>query len=126
MNQSFFVLFVLGICIALLAVMIWGWVRWAKHREPRTAFSTLSLVGFILATASGLLAISAMLYARAGGGFLFYDPSLVRIYRLGVILSLAAMAFAIVGLWRPSPLRWHAPLCAVGTLVFWLAAAGSE
>jgi hypothetical protein len=67
-----------------------------------------------------------MLYARAGGGFLFYDPSLVRIYRLGVILSLAAMAFAIVGLWRPSPLRWHAPLCAVGTLVFWLAAAGSE
>lgn len=37
MNQSFFVLFVLGICIALPAVMIWGWVRWAKHREPRTA-----------------------------------------------------------------------------------------
>ncbi|HLJ29053.1 MAG TPA: hypothetical protein VKY85_20250 [Candidatus Angelobacter sp.] len=126
MNQSFFVLFVLGICIALPAVMIWGWVRWAKHREPRTAFSTLSLVGFALGTVSGLLAIVAMLYARVVGGFSFYDPALMKIYRWGALLSVTAMVFAIIGLWRPSSLRWHAPVCAVGTLVFWLAAAAGE
>ncbi|HTD24531.1 MAG TPA: hypothetical protein VK738_17870 [Terriglobales bacterium] len=126
MNQAIFVLFVIGIYIALPAVMIWGWVRWTKRREPRTAFSTLSLIGFTLGTVSGLLAISAMLYARAVGGFPFYDASLMRIYRWGALLSLAAMVFAIIGLWRPSPLRWHAPVCAVGTLVFWLAAAAGE
>src|SRR5882724_3164938 len=116
MNQAIFVLFVIGIYIALPAVMIGGWVRWVKRREPRTAFATLSLIGFTLGTVSGLLAISAMLYARAGGGFSFYDPSLMKIYRWGALLSVAAMVFAIVGLWRPSSLRWHAPICAVGTL----------
>jgi uncharacterized BrkB/YihY/UPF0761 family membrane protein len=126
MNQAIFVLFVIGIYIALPVVMIWGWTRWTKRREPRTTFSTLSLIGFTLGTVSGLLAISAMLYARAVGGFPFYDPSLMRIYRWGALLSLAAMVFAIIGLWRPGPLRWHAPVCAVGTLVFWLAAAAGE
>jgi hypothetical protein len=126
MNQAIFVLSILGFCIALPAVIIWGWVRWIKHREPRTTFSTLSLVGFALGTVSGLLAIAAMLYARAGRGFSFYDPALIRIYRWGALLSVAAMVFAIIGLWRPSSLRWHAPVCAVGTLVFWLAAAAGE
>ena len=100
MNQAIFVLFVIGICIALPAVMIWGWVRWMKHREPRTTFSTLS--------------------------FSFYEPALMKIYRLGALLSITAMVFGIIGLWRPSSLRWHAPVCAVGTLVFWLAAAAGE
>ena len=50
----------------------------------------------------------------------------MRIYRLGALLSLAAMVFAIIGLLRPSPLRWHAPVCAVGTLVFWITAAAGE
>ena len=126
MNQAIFVLFVIGIYIALPAVMIWGWARWMKRSEPRTAFSTLSLVGFTLGTVSGLLAISAMLYARAVGGFPFYDPSLLKLYRWGALLSVAAMVFAIIGLWRPSSLRWHAPVCAAGTLVFWLATAASE
>jgi uncharacterized BrkB/YihY/UPF0761 family membrane protein len=106
--------------------MIWGWTRWMKRREPRTVFSTLSLIGFTLASISALLAISAMLYARAGGGFSFYDPSLMKIYRSGALLSVTAMVFAIIGLWRPSSLRWHAPVCAAGTLVFWLAAASGE
>jgi hypothetical protein len=126
MNQAIFVLFVVVVYIALPVAMIWGWVRWIKRREPRTAFSTLSLISFTLGTASGLLAISATLYARAVGGFSFYDPSLMKAYRWGALLSLAAMVFAIIGLWRPSSLRWHAPVCAAGTLVFWLAAAAGE
>jgi uncharacterized BrkB/YihY/UPF0761 family membrane protein len=126
MNQAMFVLFAIGIYVALPGVMIWGWTRWMKRGEPRTAFSTLSLIGFTLASISGLLAISAMLYARAAGGFSFYDPSLMKIYRWGALLSVTAMVFAIIGLWRPSSLRWHAPVCAAGTLVFWLAAATGE
>ncbi len=126
MNQVILLLFVIASYIVLPAVMIWGWARWTKRREPRTPFSTLSLIGFTLGTVSGLLAISAMLYASAVGGFPFYDPSLMRTYRLGALFSLAALVFAIIGLWRPSPLRWHAPVCAVGTLVFWITAAAGE
>lgn len=126
MNQAIFVLFVLGICITLPTIMIWGWARWIKHREPRTTFSTLSLVGFVLGTVSGLLAIAATLYARIIVGFSFYDPALMKIYRWGALLSFAATVFAIIGLWRPSSLRWHALVCAVGTLVFWLAATAGE
>lgn len=126
MNKTILVLFVISICIALPAVMVWGWMRWSNRTQPRTTFSTISLIGFTLATVSGLLAISTMLYARAASGFSFYDPSLMKIYRWGALLSLVAMVFAIIGLWRPSSLRWHAPFCAVGTLVFWLAAATGE
>jgi hypothetical protein len=120
------VLFVVGVYIALPAVITWGWVRWWKRTQPRTPFSILSLIGFTLATASGLLAISAMLYARAVGGFPFYDPLLLRIYRWGALLSLSGIVFAVIGVWRPSPLRWHAPACAIGTLLFWFAAAMGE
>jgi|SRR5271169_667585 len=120
------VLFVVGVYVALPAVMTWGWVRWWKRTQPRTPFSILSLIGFTLATASGLLAISAMLYARAVGGLPFYDPLLLRIYRWGALLSLSGIVFAVIGVWRPSPLRWHAPACAIGTLLFWFAAAMGE
>jgi hypothetical protein len=48
-----------------------------------TLFSVLSLIGFTLASASGLLAVSSVLYAHAIGGFPFYDPRLLRIYRWG-------------------------------------------
>lgn len=120
------VLFVAAIYIALPAVMIWGWVRWFKRTQPRTLLAILSLIGFTLATASGLLATSAMLYARAVGGFPFYDPLLLRIYRWGALLSLSGTVFALIGVWRPGPLRWHAPTCAVGTLLFWFAAAMGE
>lgn len=120
------VLLAVGFYVGLPAAMIWGWVRWWKRTQPRTPFSILSLIGFTLATASGLLAILAMLYARAVGGFQFYDPLLLRIYRWGALLSLSGIVFAVIGVWRPSPLRWHAPVCAIGTLLFWFAAAMGE
>lgn len=120
------VLFVSAIYIGLPAVIVWGWVRWLKRTQPRTWLSILSLIGFAFATASGLLAASSVLYAHAIGGFPFYDPSLLRIYRWGALLSLSGTVFALIGVWRPGPLRWHAPACAVGTLLFWFAAAMGE
>jgi tellurite resistance protein TehA-like permease len=115
-----------GIWIVLPAVMVWGWVRWAKRTKQRTLFSILSLIGFAFATISALLAISSVLYAHVIGGFPFYDPLLLRIYRWGFLLSLSGIAFGISGIWRSSPLRWHAPACAGGKLVFWIVAAMGE
>lgn len=115
-----------GLYLVLPAAMIWGWTRWVRPTRPRTPFSILSFAGFVLATASGLLAISAILYARANGGFPFYSPPLLRIYRWGATLSVIASALGAIGVWRPSPLRWHALACGVGTLLFWLVSAAGE
>jgi hypothetical protein len=72
-------------------------------------WSVLSLIGFIFATASAVLALSSVMYAHAIGGFKHYDPLLLSIYRLGILLALAGFTFAVAGIWRPHQLRWHSP-----------------
>jgi hypothetical protein len=116
----------LFLCVGLPVAMIWGWIRWGKRARRRNLTAILSLVAFVLATASALLAITAWVYASAVGGFPFYDPRLLRIYRWGLLLSLSGLAVAIGGVWRPGPLRWHAPAFAFGTLLFWFLAAIGE
>ena len=122
------ILFLIAIVtfLAVPVLIVWGWVRWSKNRIPRTIFSTLSFVGFCFATASALLGLFTRLYAQFIRSFPFYDPTLMRIYAWGGLLSLAAILFAIAGVWRQGPLRWHAPTCALGTLLFWLIAASTE
>ena len=112
--------------LALPVVMGWGWLRWIRRKEPRKLVPSLSMVGLSLATASELLAISMVLYARISGGFGFYDPALMRVYALGMLLSLLGFGFAAIGVWRPSSLRWHAMVCTVATLLYWLVQAASE
>jgi hypothetical protein len=67
-----------------------------------------------------------VLYARSIGGFQYYDPRLMRIFRWSSLLSLGALGFAIGGAWRPNSLRWHALACAVATSFFWIATAEQE
>jgi hypothetical protein len=112
--------------LALPLVMIWGWLRWFRRNEPRTALSTLSMVGLALASISELLAISMVVYAHLSGGFYFYDPGLMRIYGWGILLSLLGLAFAAVGVWRPSSLRWHAVACAIAILFYWFVQVTNE
>lgn len=106
--------------------LIWGWARWTNLAKLRTAASILSLAGFVLATASALLAVSSIAYGQLIHGFRFYDPGAMRIFRWGFLLSLGAIVFGLGGVWRPSSLRWHAPAAAIGTLAFWLMAAECE
>jgi hypothetical protein len=112
--------------VSVPVLTIYGWVRWARHKNPKTLSSTLSLVGFSLATASALLAIFSVLFATLNGGFRFYDPLLLHIYVYGVLLSLTAMAFAISGVWRAHPSRWYALVCSAETLLFWAISAAGE
>jgi hypothetical protein len=120
------ILFVVGLYVALPATIVTGWVRWAKRRSLLSVSSVLSLIGFTLATASGLLAVSSLVYAQAIHGFPFYDPLLLRIYGWGAFLSLSGVIFGFAGIWRPSPLRWFAPICASGMFLFWFAMATGE
>jgi hypothetical protein len=120
------ILFAVAIYVALPAAIVSGWVHWARRKQQLTVPLALSLIGFTLATASGLLAISSVVYALAIHGFRYYDPTLLRIFRWGGLLSLSGMVLGIGGIWRPSPLRWYAPCCAAGMLLFWFAMAAGE
>jgi hypothetical protein len=121
----FALLVAVGYLIAPI-ILIWGWARWGRLPKLRTVPSMLSLTGFILSTASAALAGSAIAYARAIHGFPYYDPLLLRIFRCGALLSLGGIGFGVAGVWRPSSLRWHAPVSGFCMLAFWIMAAEGE
>src|SRR5258708_15644353 len=120
------ILFVISTYMLLPAAIIWGWIRWIRYEKARSVISYFAAIGFAFATASGLLAVSAIIFAHHIRGFPFYDPRLLKIYRWGALLSLTGITFAAGGAWKPSPLRWLAPACTLGTLLFWLGAAAGE
>ena len=126
MLASILLFIAIGIVVAVPILILWGWVRWLKDKNPRTISSTLSLLGFSLATASALLVPVTHLYARFVRSFPFHDPTLMRIFACGCLLSSAGIVFAIGGSGRRGPVRWLAPVCAFGTLLFWLIAISSE
>src|SRR5215813_11674549 len=125
-EQVLLLMFVLGTDIVLPAAIIYGWVRWAKSKARMTGISVLSLVAFALATSSALLALGSLLYAHLLRSFPFHDPTLMQIYRWGFLSSLSGFILGIVGCWRRSALRWYAPICSLGVVVFWIAAAWGE
>jgi len=116
----------IGTVLIVPVLLVWGCIRWAKNKDPRTLSSTLSLLGLSFATTSVLLALFTHLYARFVHGFPFHDPALTKIYASGCLLSSVAILFAIGGSGRKGPVRWLAPVCAFGTLLFWLIAMSSE
>jgi hypothetical protein len=103
-------------------MLVWGWVRWGKRAKLRTMPSVLSLLGFIFTTASATLAVSCLVYdhLHPNPRFAIFYPLLFKMSECGVLTSWAGVLFSVVGVWRQSSLRWHAPVCALGTLAFWM------
>ena len=117
--------FAIAVYAVLPAAIIFGWIRWVRSAQERWLFQ-LSLLAFGFATVSGIVAFISVIYAHAIGGFPYYDPRLLRFYRWGGILADAGLVLGIIGCFRRNPLRWYAPLCALGMSVFWAAAAMGE
>jgi hypothetical protein len=107
-------------------MLIWGWIRWVSRREELGRPFFLALIGFVLSTASGMLALSTTVYAFVIHGFPFYYPTLLRIYAWGFLLSAGGVVLGLTGVWAPNVLRWQAPLAGLGTLAFWMIAAATE
>ena len=122
----FAVTYLLCIYVALPVALLRGWLHWAKQPKLMTPFSVLSMIGFSLASCSALLAFGGILYAHAIGGFPFYDPRLMTLYRWGGRLSVAGIALSIIGCFRRNTLRWYAPICSTGVFIFWFGAAMTE
>jgi hypothetical protein len=125
MGVFFVVMVAMGYILAPI-MLIWGWFRWIGRREELGSPFFLSLIGFVLSTASGVLAASAILYAVVIHGFPFYDPALLRIYAWGFLLSVGGTVLGLTGVSAPNALRWHAPLAGLGMLAFWMIAAATE
>ena len=126
MVDLFGILFLLTSYVLLPTGLVWGWIRFAKTSASTNVAPRLSLLALALATTSACLAIGSMIYAHWIGGFPFYDPRLLRIYRYGILLSLTGFVASLGGLWKPGPLRWLAPACSFGTLLYWFGMASTE
>jgi len=85
--------------------------------------SIAALAGFVLATASALIAVWLRSYGYATGGFPHNDPLLIEGFRTGLALSAAALLFSLIGLRPPSRMRWLGAGWAVVGLAFWAATA---
>lgn len=124
--KAFYWALIVGGFVGAPTLLVWGWFRWMLRPKQRDLCSILSVAGFLFATASGLLAVSSVMYSVGVGGFRYYDPRLLKIFRWGLLLSLVGVVLGISGVWRPSSTRWHAPASAVGTLMFWIMAISWE
>jgi hypothetical protein len=114
------------IIIPAVFFIAWAWTRVAKRWNSVDKMPWISIAGLILATLSGLFAIGSMCYSGAVGGFAYYDPKLMRIYRYGLLISLSAFTLGLVGSPFRSPARWQALVASFGMLLFWFAAAAME
>ena len=96
------------------------------YPQQKSLYPILSLVGFTLATLSGLLAVFSMLYAVLNGGFPYYDARLLRIYGWGGVLPIAGLPCAIAGARQSGALRWQALGSSLGMLLFWFMSAKGD
>jgi hypothetical protein len=112
--------------IGLSMVLILGWRRWLRRSSPPSRLASLSLAGFVFGSASAVLAIGTMLYSMTTEGFRFYDPTLLKLYKAGMLLALGGLVFALIGVWSRNSLRWHAPGLSFGMLLLWFIWASGE
>jgi hypothetical protein len=118
MTIFFSVLAGLGYVVAPVS-LIWGWARWLNHPKLWTIAGVLALIGFVLASVSGMLGIATILFASTSGTSI-ESQVFRRLFLTGLFSSVVGVPFAVGGIWRKSQLRWFAPVGALSTLAFWL------
>src|SRR5437016_4227966 len=106
-GDRIFVIVILG---GLAAWVIWGWRSWMRGRPSKLTLGMMStLIGFVCASISASLEIGTGVYAQVRNGFAFMDPTLLRIYAAGLILSVLGLVCGIFGADDKTPLRWKTP-----------------
>lgn len=117
------VAFILG---GLAGWVVWGWRSWIRRRpEHLSVGMKCSLAGFVSASASAALEIGSGTYAQFRS-FSFEDPTLLRIYRWGLLLAFLGFITALFGIGRKTPLRWKAPALSFVLLLLWIGQVMGE
>lgn len=86
-----------------------------RHRWIDTSFISLVLVGALVP----MLIITASRASGLGGDVAQHDRILRGIINSGLLLSIVALLFGLVGTAERRPLRWLAPLAAIVMVVVW-------
>lgn len=120
-----FAIFGLGI-VAAPVFLVWGWIRWIRAPKSRDLFAASALIALICASASAAAAVVGVIYSGMIGGFPYYDPRLLRIISIGLLIALIGLLFGLTGAWRRNSLRWLGWLSALGMLAFWVCVAEGE
>lgn len=85
-----------------------------------------SLAGFVLASVSAALEIGTGTYGQFTNGFSFEDPTLLRIYRWGLLSAFLGLITGLFGVTNKTPLRWKAPALSTVLLLLWMGQVMSE
>lgn len=85
-----------------------------------------SLAGFALASISAALEIGAGTYGQFMNGFPFEDPTLLRIYRWGLLLAFLGLITGLFGVTNKTPLRWKAPALSTVLFLLWVGQVMGE
>ena len=126
MGRTGDLMFVIVLLGGLAAWVTWGWISWTRTGPAtRSTSSIFSVIGFSLASLSALLHVATGIYAQVHE-FPFYDPTLLRIYGVGLLLSLLGLLSGLCGSFRGGPLRFKAPALSAFLLLLWFAHAVSE
>jgi hypothetical protein len=91
---------------------------------PKPAWRGYTAVGAVgLSGISVCLWVTSLIWARAIGGFGYYDPVLLQFFRWGSVTGLAGLAASFVATGK---LRW--PTCGLSMLMvlLWFMAAMGE
>lgn len=112
--------------VGVPTVLIVGWTQWLRRPNQPSVLAKVSLAGFLLGTASALLALGSIVYAIFSGGFAYYAPAVLRIYGLGVLLATGGLVLAGIGIFSRSTVRWYALALSFGMLILWLMWMASE
>jgi len=119
-NDVIIVVLIIAAYLSVPIVLISGWMRWWRRSETESLVSRFALAGFATGNASAALALGSFIYSLVIGGFPYWDPPLIRIYRVGLLLSLGAMVLSLGGVMRRNALRWHAPALSAGMVMLWV------
>ncbi len=119
---------ILGALFLVLPLVIFAWAIWRWLRaSPRIGVpawrSYVAIVAIGLAGVSALLWVVSLIWARAIGGFPFYDPVLLRFYRWGFLTSALGLFVSFVG---KGKLRWPTTGLSLLMSMLWFMAATGE
>ncbi len=119
------VVFFLAI-VALIWWPIYGWQKWfVLRRESSTKPLYGTTVAWALASASAILYLGTILVGQIRR-WPFYDPVLMAIYKIGLLLALVGLLSGIVLLVLRRKLALHTTAISALMLGLWLLAASME
>ena len=125
MGLMFF--FALLVLLGLAAWMVFGWKAiLATRHDPARRFRPLTIGAWSLASASAALFLGSAAKAMLIRPFPYYDPVLLLIYKIGLLLALLALLVSLAQLGHRTRMLASAAGLSLVMLAVWVFQASLE